>query len=42
MLGERKVWNLFPVSCLASFLVWYLVDEVLSIFMRPWPIIFYQ
>ena len=42
MLGERKAWILFPVSCLASFLVWYLVDEVLSIFMRPWPMIFYQ
>jgi len=42
MLGERKVWILLSVSCLASFLVWYLVDEVLSIFMRPWPMIFYQ
>ena len=42
ILGERKVWILLSVSCLASFLVWYLVDEVLSIFMRPWPMIFYQ
>ena len=42
VLGERKVWILLPVSCLASFLVWYLVDEVLSIFMRPWPMILYQ
>ena len=42
MLGERKVWILLAVSCTASFLVWYLVDEVLSIFMRPWPMIFYQ
>ena len=42
MLGERKVSILLLVSCLASFLVWYLVDEVLSIFMRPWPMIFYQ
>ena len=42
MLGERKIWILLPVSCTASFLVWYLVDEVLSIFMRPWPMIFYQ
>ena len=41
MLGERKVWILFPVCFIASFLVWYLVDEVLSIFMRPWPMIFY-
>ena len=42
ILGDRKVWILLSVSCLASFLVWYLVDEVLSIFMRPWPMIFYQ
>ena len=42
MLGERKIWILLAVSCVASFLVWYLVDEVLSIFMRPWPMIFYH
>jgi len=42
MLGERKFWILVPVSCFASFLVWYLVDEVLTIFMRPWPMIIYQ
>ena len=41
LLGERKVWILLSVSCLASFLVWYLVNEVLSIFMRPWPMILY-
>ena len=42
ILGERKFLILFLISCTASFLVWYLVDEVLSIFMRPWPMIFYQ
>ena len=42
MLGERKYWILVPVSCFASFLVWYMVDEVLTIFMRPLPMIFYQ
>ena len=41
MLGERKYWVLVPVSCFASFLVWYLVDDVLTIFMRPWPLMFY-
>ena len=41
-LGERKYWILVSVSCFASFLVWYLVDEVLTIFMRPLPMIFYQ
>ena len=42
ILGERKLWILLLISCIASFMVWYLVDEVLSIFMRPWPMIFYQ
>ena len=36
-LGERKFHILLPVAALASFVVWYLVDEVLGIFMRPWP-----
>jgi putative tricarboxylic transport membrane protein len=42
ILGERKYLILVPISVFASFLVWYLVDEVLTIFMRPWPMIFYQ
>ena len=36
-LGERKFHIMLPVSALASFIVWYLVDEVLGIFLRPWP-----
>lgn len=36
-LGERKFHVLLPVAALASFVVWYLVDEVLGIFLRPWP-----
>lgn len=39
-LGERKLHVLLPVATLASFVVWYLVDEVLGIFLRPWPIFF--
>lgn len=36
-LGERKFHILLPVAAVASFVVWYLVDEVLGIFLRPWP-----
>ncbi|WP_300517236.1 tripartite tricarboxylate transporter TctB family protein [Aliiroseovarius sp.] len=36
-LGERKFHILLPVAGIASFAVWYLVDEVLGIFLRPWP-----
>lgn len=37
VLGERKFHILIPVTATASFAVWYLVDEVLGIFLRPWP-----
>ena len=37
VLGERKFYILLPVAALAAFIVWYLVDEVLGIFLRPWP-----
>jgi putative tricarboxylic transport membrane protein len=37
ILGERKYHILVPVAAFASFVVWYLVDEVLGIFLRPWP-----
>ncbi|MFK7893624.1 MAG: tripartite tricarboxylate transporter TctB family protein [Granulosicoccus sp.] len=37
ILGERKWHIMLPVSVLASLLVWYLVQRVLGIFLRPWP-----
>lgn len=37
VLGERKFHILLPITAVASFSVWYLVDEVLGIFLRPWP-----
>ena len=37
VLGERKLHILLPVAVFASGAVWYLVDEVLGIFLRPWP-----
>jgi len=37
LLGERRYIFLIPIAITASVLVWYLVDEVLTIFLRPWP-----
>lgn len=37
ILGERKWHIMVPVSLAATFFIWYLVQEVLGIFLRPWP-----
>ena len=37
ILGERRYAVLVPVALLATFLIWYLVQQVLGIFLRPWP-----
>ncbi len=37
ILGERRYVVLVPVAVLSAFLIWYLVQEVLGIFLRPWP-----
>lgn len=37
LLGERRLITLFAVSVFASFAVWYLVEEMLDIVLRPWP-----
>ena len=37
ILGERKFHFLVPIAVAATFGVWYLVQEVLGIFLRPWP-----
>ena len=37
ILGERKFLIMIPVSLIATGVVWYLVQEVLGIFLRPWP-----
>ncbi len=37
ILGERRYLVLVPVALLSAFLIWYLVQEVLGIFLRPWP-----
>jgi putative tricarboxylic transport membrane protein len=37
ILGERRYVVLVPVALISAFLIWYLVQEVLGIFLRPWP-----
>lgn len=37
ILGERKWHIMIPVSLIATAAVWYLVQEVLGIFLRPLP-----
>ncbi|MCH2094949.1 MAG: tripartite tricarboxylate transporter TctB family protein [Rhodobacteraceae bacterium] len=37
ILGERRFFVLIPVAATATFVVWYLVEQVLGIFLRPWP-----
>lgn len=37
VLGERKFHIMIPVSLIASGFIWYLVQVVLGIFLRPFP-----
>ncbi|MEM8537822.1 MAG: tripartite tricarboxylate transporter TctB family protein [Pseudomonadota bacterium] len=37
ILGERKFHIMIPVAAIATGFVWYLVQEVLGIFLRPFP-----
>ncbi len=37
ILGERKLHVLIPVAIIAAGSIWYLVQEVLGIFLRPLP-----
>ena len=40
ILGERKWHVMIPVALIATGIVWYLVQEVLGIFLRPLPSVF--
>ncbi len=37
ILGERMYIVLIPIAVTTAFLIWYLVQQVLGIFLRPWP-----
>lgn len=40
VLGERKFHILVPVALGGAIFIWYLVQEVLGIFLTPWPMLF--
>ena len=37
ILGDRKWQVMIPIAVIAAFVVWYLVQQVLGIYMRPLP-----
>lgn len=37
ILGERKFHVLIPIAVVTAGFIWYLVQETLGIFLRPWP-----
>lgn len=39
IMGERKFHVMIIVSAVAAGSIWYLVQEVLGVFLRPWPFI---
>ncbi|MHA7879015.1 MAG: tripartite tricarboxylate transporter TctB family protein [Saccharospirillum sp.] len=38
VLGERRWLRLLCIAAVSSIAIWYLVDPVLGIFLRPWPL----
>lgn len=38
ILGERKLHLLVPIALVTAGGIWYLVQETLGIFLRPWPL----
>ena len=37
ILGERRYLIMIPIALIGAFGIWYLVQEMLGIFLRPWP-----
>ena len=37
VLGERKFHVLIPIALVTAMVIWYLVQETLGIYLRPWP-----
>lgn len=42
VLGERKWHIMVPIAVLATLFVWYLVQQVLGIYLRPFPMMLGQ
>ena len=40
VLGEKRYVSLTLIAVIFSFGIWYLVQEVLGIFLKPWPMFF--
>ena len=40
ILGERRYHLMVPIALIGAGSIWYLVQEVLGIFLSPWPRIF--
>lgn len=37
LLGERKLHIMIPIAVVTAVAIWYLVQQVLGIYLRPWP-----
>ncbi|MCH9052283.1 MAG: tripartite tricarboxylate transporter TctB family protein [Proteobacteria bacterium] len=37
ILGERRYLVMIPIALTGAFAIWFLVQEILGIFLRPWP-----
>ncbi len=37
LLGERKFALLVPIALTTAFAIWWLVDQLLGIYLKPWP-----
>jgi len=37
ILGERRFHLMIPIAIVGTLFVWYLVQELLGIFLSPWP-----
>jgi putative tricarboxylic transport membrane protein len=37
ILGERKWFTMIPIALIATLFIWYLVQQVLGIYLRPFP-----
>lgn len=40
ILGERRFHLMIPIALVGTVLIWYLVQEILGIFLSPWPRLF--